>query len=101
MTPTISLPAELNIYAVTDVWRTIGAALPAAGSRDTLTIDCDPLREIDAAGVQLLLSLAGTASQRAIGLVFESMPELLTSRLQAIGASHLLAPHHRTEVRGE
>ncbi len=101
MTASVHLPDELNIYAVTDLWRDIGASLPPAGSTGKLSVDCAALREIDAAGVQLLLSLANTASRRAINLAFESVPEMLSQRLQAIGAGHVLAPHHGTGVRGE
>ena len=91
MSARVDLPAEFNIYAVADVWRSVNAGLPAAGGRDTLAIDCAQLREIDAAGVQILLSLAHTARQRAITVQFESMPAFLSERLQSLGAAELFA----------
>lgn len=101
MSARVDLPAEFNIYAVADVWRSVNAGLPAAGSRDDLAIDCAQLREIDAAGVQVLLSLAHTARQRAISLQFASMPAFLSERLQALGAADLFATSHDGETRHE
>lgn len=86
MSARFELPAELNIYAVADTWRALNAVLPAPGAQTALAVDCAQLREIDTAGIQLLMSLNLTARQHATSLKFEAVPSILTDRLRSIGA---------------
>ncbi len=96
MNARIDLPPELTIYAVADTWRSINEVLPTAGGTEALTIDCAHLREIDAAGIQLLLSLDKIARQQYVPIQFESIPAFLTERLHIIGATALLATGQTT-----
>lgn len=91
MSTSLDLPAELTIYAVADTRQRISDLLPAVGSKEALTIDCAQLREIDAAGIQLLLSLDKIARQQCRPIAFESIPGFLAERLHIIGADSLLA----------
>lgn len=91
MQPTFSLPAELTIY-------TIGELYPQclvwmrADARPELRVQAQDVTEVDAAGVQLLLSWSRTlvAGQRRLHLVEPS--EVLVAACTALGADRLTRP---------
>ncbi len=88
MPATYALPAELTIY-------TIGELAPQCidwldvDARPCLHVQAQAVAEVDAAGVQLLLSLANTlaAQQRQLQLVAPS--DALVAACAALGAEHL------------
>ena len=94
-----SLPAELTIYTVGEMrslWLTWLAEAHAEAATanthdDTFTVDAAAVGEVDAAGVQLLLSLSKSLDQehRALKLLGASRP--LAAACAALGAGALLA----------
>ena len=90
----LSLPAELTIYSVGEWAPRLRAHLTGRvddGCLDSLRVEADAVREVDAAGVQLLLALANTLAreQRVLQFVAPSAP--LARACAALGASTLLA----------
>jgi len=108
MKATCSLPSELTIYTIAELYplclswispvahADADAAGPAAA--DGLRVDAQAVLEVDAAGVQLLLSLSNTLAQheRQLQLVSPSAP--LVAACTALGASGLVA---HAELTGE
>lgn len=88
MSTTLALPDELTIYSVAETavaWRT-----HLDDSGEALVLDAAGLAEVDAAGVQLLVSLANALQQRGRALVLKAPPELLTVACTRLGAGFLL-----------
>ena len=96
MTTTRTLPAELTIYTVGELkgqclaW--LGAA-PAEGDTggDHWPLDASAVDQIDAAGVQLLVSLAQTLSQQGQPLKLLQPGTALSEACAALGLTGWLA----------
>lgn len=94
--PTSSaLPAELTIYAVGELrpaWLALLAAHSADDGSAPLRLDAAAVDQVDAAGVQLLLSLANTLARRSppSALLLDRPSEPLRQACQALGAATLL-----------
>lgn len=85
------LPAELTIYTVGELRPQWLAWLdPAAAAwPDPLVLDASPVAEVDAAGVQLLQSLANTLAQRQGLLRLDSPSRALVQACAALGLAAL------------
>lgn len=99
MTPSHPLPAELTIYTVGELrslWLTWLAEARAEATTanthdDTFTVDAAAVGEVDAAGVQLLLSLSKSLDQEHRALKLHAASRPLAAACAALGASALLA----------
>ena len=94
---TINLPAELTIYTVGEQHPRLLALVTALRSHDAsaaddacLTLQADRVAEIDAAGVQLLLSLANTLKAESRSLRLEHPSAALRAACEALGAQALV-----------
>jgi anti-anti-sigma regulatory factor len=106
MSNLISLPAELTIYTVSELHPRWLARLGEADRNDAAQSLCDDhcrvdaaaVEDVDAAGVQLLLSLSNALArrERALQLVNPSPP--LTRACAALGVASLLANADLTGV---
>jgi ABC-type transporter Mla MlaB component len=99
MTEARALPTELTIYTVGETHPQCLAWLDGtAGSAgdELLEVDASSVSEVDAAGVQLLLSLANAlaAQQRALRLIAPSA--VLAAACEALGATALTSPDRST-----
>jgi ABC-type transporter Mla MlaB component len=93
MTTTLALPRELTIYTVGELhprWLGWLAELRAADAEGPCAVDAAAVEEADAAGVQLLLSLAHALQreQRALQLLQPSAA--LAAACNALGLGSLL-----------
>lgn len=90
MSTALALPPELTIYTAAETRAAWLAALAAPGE-GTLAVQAGAVAEVDAAGVQLLASLARTleAQQRTLQLVEPSAA--LVGACERLGLSALLA----------
>lgn len=90
------LPEELSIFCAAELqallrqWLADPAADPHAP--DTLVLDAARVVEVDAAGVQLLLSLSNSLLREGRQLQIEQASEALRQACQRLGAGWLLAP---------
>lgn len=99
MTPSLSLPSELTIYSVGELrpqWLTWVAQLreqsSTGGAVDTaVEVDAEAVGEVDAAGVQLLLSLSHTLQREHHVLQLRNPSRALAAACDALGAQGLLA----------
>lgn len=90
------LPAELSIYTVGEVraqclaW--IGEAAPDHGAHDAAwPLDAHTVDQIDAAGVQLLVSLARSLAPQGLALQLLNPSRVLAEACAALGLGDLLA----------
>jgi anti-anti-sigma regulatory factor len=88
MSTEFALPAELTIYTVNEL-------LPlfkdwASHDADVLNIQAGAVSEIDAAGLQLLLSLAKTLAARDDRLALVDPSPALTQACEGLGVSGLV-----------
>lgn len=98
MTPSHALPVELTIYTVGELrpqWLHWLAdlrrdALAGALNAEDLTLDAAAVGEVDAAGVQLLLSLAQALSREHGVLRLHRPSTTLTEACGVLGATALL-----------
>jgi ABC-type transporter Mla MlaB component len=98
MQSTFSLPSELSVYTVGELgpkwleWLSHVSVVDGAQAQldDGFRVDAAAVGEVDAAGVQLLLSLSNALarSQRSLQLLNPSQP--LADACAALGVSHLL-----------
>jgi anti-anti-sigma regulatory factor len=88
---TYALPEELTIY-------TLGELSPQclqwldADTEACLSVDAQAVSEVDAAGVQLLLSLANALAAQARELLLVAPSTTLVAACAALGAQGLIAP---------
>jgi anti-anti-sigma regulatory factor len=86
-----SLPSELTIYTVGELYPQCLAWLDAgAADLDGLQVDAQAVVEVDAAGVQLLMSLSNALVARQCQLHLVSPSEPLSAACQALGAGGLV-----------
>ncbi len=90
MSTVLALPTELTIYTAAET-RSAWLAALSEGGDGSLAVRAGAVTEIDAAGVQLLASLARTlaAQQRSLQLVEPS--DTLRNACERLGLSSLLA----------
>lgn len=89
------LPVELTIYAASELRMNWLAAIDADPGEIDCTIDASAVAEVDAAGVQLLLSLSRTLAARERALRLERPSTRLTEACATLGLGHLLDPAAR------
>ena len=90
MNTALALPAEMSIYNVAELrgqWLDWLDAAPAEGPG---RVDASAVAEIDAAGLQLLLSLAGALERRRRSLQLLQPSAALQSACKALGLQALL-----------
>ncbi len=85
----LTLPPELTIYTVAELHpRCVAlAAAGATSSDESLTVDAAAVAEVDAAGVQLLLSLANTLALHGRRLRLAPASATLAAACAALGAT--------------
>ncbi|CAN5707229.1 hypothetical protein BH11PSE8_BH11PSE8_03640 [soil metagenome] len=86
----LSLPAELTIYTVTETHQGWLERWPTLPLEDCLRVDAAAVEEIDAAGLQLLVSLQRTLAQREQRLELVGPSAALRRAGQAFGCRMLL-----------
>lgn len=94
-----SLPAELSIYTVGELhpqwltWLTAseGTGIDNAQDDEVLSVDASGVGEVDAAGIQLLLSLANALTLRHRTLQCINPSSTLISACEALGLAHLIS----------
>lgn len=91
-----ALPAELTIYTAADTHRRCLAWLDDAAAAGVVALDASTVEQADAAGVQLLLSLARTLAARAARLELRAPAAPLVQACRALGAEILLAGAQET-----
>lgn len=91
------LPAELTIYAASELRARWLAAIDAEPGEIDCTVDASAVAEVDAAGVQLLLSLSRTLAARERALRLERPSARLTEACATLGLGHLLDPVDRPQ----
>jgi ABC-type transporter Mla MlaB component len=99
MTPHHCLPAELTIYTVGELrprWLSWLAEAHGDGhgaemSGEAFVVDAAAVGEVDAAGMQLLLSLSKSMDREHRVLKLHSASRALAAACAALGASALLA----------
>ena len=96
MSCTLVLPAELTIYTASELHARLVAWLHAddgeAADPDVMRVGAGAVTEVDAAGVQLLLSLANTLAQRQRGLELVAPSHCLAAACGALGVPWLVDP---------
>jgi ABC-type transporter Mla MlaB component len=95
MTDACTLPPELTIYTVGELAPQCRAWLDAHAdaAHSSLRVQAQAVAEVDAAGVQLLLSLANTLQARDRQLQLLEPSATLSAACQALGAASLLGAH--------
>jgi anti-anti-sigma regulatory factor len=98
MPDTLALPAELTIYTVGE-WsaRCLGWIGPEDPLDGALRVDASAVAEADAAGVQLLISLANGLARCDRRLVLAGASRPLAHAATTLGAEFLLADAPTTE----
>lgn len=97
MTPARSLPSELTIYTVGELrpqwlaWLADTSAVPGVDDalNDAFPVDAAAVAEVDAAGVQLLVSLQNALSARQQELRLVSPSRALATACMALGLAAL------------
>lgn len=88
--PPLALPHELTIYSVGELRPSWLDRLGASSADETLAVDGAAVDEVDAAGVQLLLSLAHALARDRRRLQLLRPSAALTAACTALGAQSLL-----------
>jgi ABC-type transporter Mla MlaB component len=100
-----ALPAELTIYTVSELhprfmaWVSGDAATPCTDEDGVMRVQASCVSEVDAAGLQLLLSMQRYLAARDERLVLSDASQRLVEACDALGVSDLIgtntegAPH--------
>ena len=94
MSTVLTLPPELTIYGVAELrpqwlaWVDTGRAADAPPRAE---VDGSQVLDVDGAGLQLLLSLAGTLEREGRSLALTAPSATLAQACQALGLDALLA----------
>jgi ABC-type transporter Mla MlaB component len=95
------LPSELTIYAVGELklqWLAwLHATLETGATDAACHVDAAAVDEVDAAGVQLLVSLSHGLARSRLTLQLTDPSDPLSRACEALGVGHLLAS---TQARG-
>ena len=93
MSSVCTLPAELTIYTVGELHPLCLSWLDADPTHpDRLAVDAQAVQEVDAAGVQLLLSLSHALAARGRLLCLQAPSPSLTAACRALGLPELSSP---------
>ena len=92
MRPPLRLPAELTIFVASELRAAWLEWLAVAADGADPTIDGQAVEDIDAAGVQLLLTLVRSLQARHLDVRIEHPSEALRKACKTLGAAHLLTP---------
>lgn len=98
------LPSELTIYTVGDHlpswidWLHRGPGAGTPGDRPAMTIDASTVTQIDAAGLQMLVSLSHSLTRQQCALRLEQPSEALTHGCRLLGMTDWLAHASTPEV---
>lgn len=104
-----TLPDELTIYTVGELypqclsWARVDDGEQAADATDPaavdrLRVDAQAVREVDAAGVQLLLSLANTLARQQRQLQLVGPSPALVDAFEVLGVGDVIASADLTEA---
>ena len=85
------LPAERSIYTLGELHPSCLAWMDAGATCDSLRVDASAVAEVDAAGVQLLLSLSNALAARGADLELAAPSDTLRAACSALGIERLLA----------
>ena len=97
MTTTLILPVEITIYVAADLrtawlaWLTSLDAATDDGADADLPADGQAVEEVDAAGLQCLLSLSNSLLARGRRLQVHQASDALALGCRRLGLAHLLA----------
>lgn len=107
MTTRHCLPSELTIYTVGElhpVWLTwveqVRLETETPPEDERFLVDAQAVNEVDAAGVQLLLSLANALTQAQRVLQLHGASSTLARACNSLGVQALLAPDEATDTEG-
>jgi len=96
MPTALRLPDELTIYTASEAHASFLSWLhgddPVTTAMDPLRVDAGAVAEVDAAGVQLLLSLAHSLEQRQRALVLVAPSDCLSAACGVLGVPWLVDP---------
>jgi anti-anti-sigma regulatory factor len=93
MSPPLALPAELTIYSAGELRRLLLAHVDAHAEDESCRLDGAAVDQVDAAGVQLLVSLARTLTPLGRTLQLCNASPALRAACDSLGlAGHLLDP---------
>jgi anti-anti-sigma regulatory factor len=96
----LKLPAELTIYTVADFHARCVSEVLAPGKVPPIDgpcpLDASAVAEVDAAGLQSLVSLANALQRQGASLALLSPSEVLTEACHAIGMQSLLTDANPT-----
>ena len=96
MSQPLVLPPELTIYAVGELhprWSAWLHATREEGLADAVCrVDAAAVDEVDAAGVQLLVSLSHGLARSRLTLQLDDPSDPLARACEALGVGYLLAP---------
>jgi anti-anti-sigma regulatory factor len=87
MNPELALPAELTIYSAAELRRQLLAHVDAHAQDDACCIDASAVDQVDAAGVQLLVSLARTLAPLGRTLQLGQASPALVAACESLGLS--------------
>jgi anti-anti-sigma regulatory factor len=90
MSQDLILPAELTIYSAAELRRQLLAHVDAHAEDDACRIDGSAVDQVDAAGVQLLVSLARTLSPLGRTLRLGRASPALLAACESLGLSACL-----------
>ena len=92
MPPDRALPAELTIYVAAELRLQWLPWLDNDGTEEALELAADAVAEVDAAGLQLLASLAVALQARGRELCLRDASAALRKGCEHLGMGHLLSP---------
>ena len=78
-------PEELNIYAASESGASLRALMAGMDAGDVLRVDLSQVSEIDASGLQLLLSIALEGSRDGCKVHFSDVPDAVRERFNLLG----------------
>ncbi len=90
MNSTLALPAEMTIYSAGELRRQLLAHMDAHAEDEVCCIDGGAVDQIDAAGVQLLVSLARTLAPLGRTPQLGNASPALRAACESLGLSHHL-----------
>jgi anti-anti-sigma regulatory factor len=91
MNSPLALPAEMTIYSVAELRRQLLAHVDAHAAEEACRIDAGAVDQVDAAGLQLLVSLARTLAPLGRTLQLGNASPALVAACESLGLSvHLL-----------
>jgi anti-anti-sigma regulatory factor len=92
MPGTCALPAELTIYVAAELRLQWLPWLASDSTDETLVVEADAVAEVDAAGLQLLASLAVALQARGRELCLRDASAALRKGCENLGMADLLSP---------